>query len=268
MTKFLIVNADDFGLCREISKGIIKAYLEGIVTAASVVVNGKYFKEGIALLKDTGIDAGIHLTFTGSEKPLSGSIKGLVDSRGLFLKSYIEAIPRLILGQFDRNALEKELSEQIIMLKDNGIPVSHIDSHQHLHLLPGVRDIVTGLAQRFKIRWVRVTRSDIFGVKGLVMNILGNSLKKRLKKHDLAYADAFKGFEYGGRMNENNLSSLLKKIDNNGITEFMVHPGYDASSEYDWGYAWEDELKALTSDNVKGLIKRIGIKLTNFKELS
>ena len=40
MEQFLIVNADDFGLCEEITKGIIKAYQEGIVTSTTVVVNG------------------------------------------------------------------------------------------------------------------------------------------------------------------------------------------------------------------------------------
>ncbi len=265
MTKFLIVNADDFGLCREISKGIIKAYSDGIVTATSVVVNGRYFKEGISLLEDSGIDAGIHLTFTGGEKPISGNIPGLIDSNGFFLKSYREVIPRIILGRFDRNALKKELSQQVSLLLDNNISVSHIDSHQHLHLLPGVRDIVIRLAQQFKIRWIRVTCSKGIGMKGLGIDMLGRALKSKLKLQGIGFTDRFIGLEKGGYMDETNLSSLLKKIANNGVTELMVHPGYDASADYDWGYTWEEELKALTSDTTKGLIKSIGITLTSFK---
>jgi predicted glycoside hydrolase/deacetylase ChbG (UPF0249 family) len=260
----LIVNADDFGLCKEITIGIIHAYRQGIVTATSVAVNGRYFKESIPLLKDSGIDAGIHLMITGGEKPVSGNIPGLIDSNGFFLKSYREVIPRIMLGRFDQNALEKELSQQISLLLDNNISVSHIDSHQHLHLLPGIRNMVMDLARQFHIRWIRVPQARMTGVKGLGMNMLANNFKKGLKKQNLAFTDTFLGFEQGGHMDEATLSALLKTL-HSGVTELMVHPGYDASAYYNWGYAWQDELNALTSDTIKELIKSIGITLTNFK---
>lgn len=267
MTKLLIVNADDFGLCKEISNGIIKAFSEGIVTATSVVANGSYLKEGISFLRDSGIDVGIHLTFTGAEKPISGRIKGLVDRKGFFLKSYREVIPKILLGYFDREALEKELSNQISFLLDNKIAISHIDSHQHLHILPPISNITIKLARRFKIRWIRTPSATGFNAKVFVINRLSDSLKNKLKKHELRYTNAFKGFEYGGHINETNLSSILKVIGDNCLTELMVHPGYDASYLYDWGYAWEDELKALTSSSIKELIKKNGIILTTFKEI-
>ena len=266
MTKSLIVNADDFGLCKEISAGIVQAYRQGIVTATSVVVNGAYFKDSIKLLKDSGIDAGIHLTFTGGERPVSGNIPGLVDGSGRFLKSYKQVIPRILLGRFDSTALKKELSEQIGILKDNGIGVSHIDSHQHLHLLPGIANMVMDLARKFHIPWVRVPRARMTGAKGLGINILANRLKLGLKEKSFVFTDAFVGFEQGGHMDEAALFSLLKTLAD-GVTEMMVHPGYDASVYYDWGYTWEGELKTLTSDRIKGLIKSMGITLTNFEEI-
>ncbi|MGB9736368.1 MAG: carbohydrate deacetylase [bacterium] len=266
MTKFLIVNADDFGLCPEISDGIIKAFSEGIVTSTSVVANGRSFKDYIEFLKKSGIDTGIHLTFTGGEKPISGNIDGLVDDNGCFLKSYREVIPRIVLGHFDRVALEKELTAQVGLLLNNGIDVSHLDSHQHLHVLPGVRNIVIRLAKRFNIRWIRVPHINRFNLNMFVMNVLSASLKSELRKHSINFTNAFKGFEYGGHVNETNIAWILKGLENN-ITELMVHPGYDASHVYDWGYAWEDELKALTSPYTKRLIKDNEIILTSFKEI-
>ncbi len=266
MTGTIIVNADDFGLCKEITTGIIHAYRQGIVTATSVSVNGGYFIESIPLLKDTDIDAGIHLTLTGGERPVSGNIPGLVDDNGCFLKSYREVIPKIMLGHFDRNALKTEFSHQIGLLLDNNISVSHIDSHQHLHLLPVIRNMIIDLAQQFHIRWIRVPQARMTGIKGLGVNILGNKLKKDLKEKNLAFTDTFLGFEQGGHMDESTLFALLKTL-HNGVTELMVHPGYDASAYYDWGYAWQDELNALTSDTIKGLIKSMDIKLTNFKRI-
>ncbi|MCL4557569.1 MAG: ChbG/HpnK family deacetylase [Deltaproteobacteria bacterium] len=266
MTIVVIVNADDFGLCREITAGIVRAHEEGIVTSTSVAVNGAYFKDGLPLLKGCGIDAGIHLTLTGGEAPVSGTIEGLVDGSGLFLRSYREVAPRIVLGRFDRDALRRELSEQIGMLRDSGVPVSHMDSHQHLHLLPGIRDIAIELAHRFKIRWIRVPSARGAGARGLVMNVLGRGLKVRLREHGLAFTDWFGGFEHRGHMAGARLSSLVKGL-GNGITELMVHPGYDASAVYNWGYAWEDELEALTSEDMKAMIKEMGIRLTSFKEI-
>ncbi len=264
MTKRLIVNADDFGLCKEMATGIIKAYSEGIVRSTSVSVNGGYFNEGLKLLKDSGIDAGIHLTFTGGERPVSGGIDGLVDERGLFLKSYREAIPRIVTGRFDKKALRRELFEQISILKDSGINISHADSHQHLHLLPNVADLVIDLARQFNIKWVRITRSGGSDIKSIAMNFLAGFLKSKLKRHGLSFTDGFTGFEYSGRMDERAISSLLNNIPD-GTTELMVHPGYDASKEYGWGYAWEDELMAVTSETIKALIKKNGIALTDFR---
>lgn len=266
MKKRLIVNADDFGLCEEISTGIIKAYREGIVTSTSVVVNGSYFKQGIALLKDSGIDAGIHFTFIGREKPVSGAVDGLVDEQGLFLKGYNEAISKIIAGRFDKDALRRELFEQISILREAGVAISHIDSHQHLHLLPNVSNMIIDLANQFKIKWIRVPRSSIFGIKGIGMNSLSELLKLKMRRYNLCYTDRFIGFEKRGHINEHSLLTLLPDL-KYGTTELMVHPGYNASKRYDWEYDWEDELKALTSEAIKAFIKENEIVLTSFKEI-
>ncbi len=267
MTRGLIVNADDFGLCREISTGILRAYSDGIVTAASVVVNGRYFRESVHLLKDSGIDTGIHLTLTGGEKPVSGNVPGLVDNAGRFLRSYREVIPRILLGRFDRGALERELSAQIVLLRDSGSTISHIDSHQHLHLLPGIRGMVMRLAQKFGIPWIRVPQSHRAGVRSLAVNLLARGLKQGLQRYSLSSTDAFIGFDQGGHMGEAGLSDVLGHLAD-GVTELMVHPGYDASAIYDWGYAWEDELRVLTSGAVRRLIEDRGITLKTFREIA
>ena len=264
--KFLIVNADDFGLCAEITTGIIKAHTEGIVTAASIVANGRYFKEGIALLKNTGLDAGVHLTLVGEEKPLSGPINGLVDEEGYFLASYRETAARIVSGRFDNAALKKELFDQVGRIRDCGINPTHLDSHQHLHLLPAVRKIACEIAKKFNIRWIRLPSANIVGVQEVGVNLLSRALKSEAKKQKLSFADAFLGFRERGNMNEERLSLLLQRL-KPGLTELMVHPGYDASGKYGWDYHWEDEFQALTSERIKNIIKEQGITLTNFGKM-
>jgi chitin disaccharide deacetylase len=264
--RFLIVNADDFGLCAEITTGIIKAHTEGIVTAVSVVANGRYFKEGMALLKNTGLDAGVHLTLVGEEKPLSGPIDGLVDEEGYFLASYRETAARIVSGRFDGAALEKELFGQVGLIRDYGINPTHLDSHQHLHLLPSVRKITCEIAKKFNIKWIRLPSSGSAGLQDMGVNLLSRALRSGAKQQKLRFTDHFLGFQERGKMNEEKLSLILQRL-KPGLAEMMVHPGYDASGKYDWDYHWEDEIKALTSEKIKKIIKEQGITLTTFKEM-
>lgn len=267
MGKFLIVNADDFGLSEGISKGIISAFEKGIVTSTSLVANGKYSKEGISLLKDVRLDVGVHLSFVGGERPLTGTIDGLVDDSGLFLKGFKDVIPRIVTNRYSRKALRDELFEQVGLLRDAGVDISHIDSHQHLHILPGIGEIIVEIARNYNIRWVRLPRVGYLSVVGSSMNILSKILSHKLKNNRLSYTDHFEGFELSGSMNEKALTGIINNL-KEGVTELIVHPGYDSSGDYDWEYGWEEELNALGSENIKGLIKDKEIILKSFSEIS
>jgi len=265
--KHLIVNADDFGLCREISMGILKARERGIVSAVSVVSVGSYFKMGWAALKRSGVDVGIHLTFVGREKALTGPIRGLTDANGLFLKDKMHVIPRIILKAYDRKALEKELYTQAHCLADAGFTITHINSHQHLHLLPGMTQIVVGIAKHFNIPWVRIPQSNIWDVKGFGLNILSHRLRRILARSGLCLTDRCMGFNYSGHINQTILIQLLNEV-KPGITELIMHPGLDASHLYDWGFNWQEELNALTSNTILQHIEKLGIQLTNYSGIT
>ena len=266
MSKQLIVHADDFALCEAISLGILKAHSDGIVTSTSVVANGAFLQQGLGLLKESGLDAGIHLTFTGGERPVTGPIAGLVDEQGRFLKSFKNVLPRIILGRYDQAALLKELTAQITLVLDSGINISHLDSHQHLHLLPGIRELVVELGRQFGIRWVRLPQAQGRGLWSPGVNILSRQLKRDLGQNDMRYTEHNVGFKESGHMVEERLLTALMQL-GNGTTELMVHPGYDAAPTYNWGFEWENELAALTSTKIKEYISKRAILLTNFKEL-
>lgn len=263
----LIVNADDFGLCREISMGILKAHETGIVSAVSVVSIGSYFKKGWAALKRSGVDVGIHLTFVGCEKALTGPIRGLTDANGMFLKDKTHVIPRIVLKAYDGKALEKELHTQVHCLADAGFIITHIDSHQHLHLLPGMAQIVVDIAKHFNIPWVRIPQSNVWSVKGCGLNILGHRLRRILARSGLCFTDRCIGFDYSGHIDQAVLTQLLNEV-KPGITELIMHPGLDASHLYDWGFDWREELNALTSNTILQHIKMLGIQLTDYSGIT
>lgn len=265
-SKQLIVNADDYGLCREISLGILDAHAAGIVTAVSVVSVGSHFKTGSIDLKHSGVDVGLHLTFVGNEKALTGPIRGLTDAKGLFLKDKTQVIPRILLNTYDRAALEKELYTQAQCLADAGFVITHIDSHQHLHLLPGVTQIVVGIAKCFNIPWVRLPQSKVWDLKGGSLNILGRRLRRIATRFGLRATDHSLGFDHSGHIDPDILMGMIGDL-LPGITEFIMHPGLDASHLYDWGFDWQHELAALKSNTVKQTIEMLGIQLINYSDI-
>ncbi len=72
----------------------------------------------------------------------------------------------------------------------------------------------------------------------------------------------------GGALGETELLSILKQVSSlSGVHEIMTHPGISDEilrNQYNWGYHWQDELSAMTSDNVRRYISQHNIELINY----
>ena len=84
--KQLIVNADDLGLTPGVNRGILRAFQDGIVTSASLLVTGSAFEEAVALAwQNPELDVGLHLTLVEERAVLGREIlPTLVDETGRF----------------------------------------------------------------------------------------------------------------------------------------------------------------------------------------
>ena len=87
--KRLIVSGDDFGLSPGTNFGIIKAHRDGILTNASLMVNGSAFAEAVELARATpGLSVGLHLVLVqGRATSAPSDIPDLVDGAGMFPNS-------------------------------------------------------------------------------------------------------------------------------------------------------------------------------------
>ena len=71
MSDKIIFNADDFGISQGVNKAICKAYHEGILNSASLMVNQKYASEAVELHKNMpNLNLGLHVNLT-NEYPTS-----------------------------------------------------------------------------------------------------------------------------------------------------------------------------------------------------
>jgi predicted glycoside hydrolase/deacetylase ChbG (UPF0249 family) len=273
LTRLLIVNADDFGLTRAVSRGILRAHREGIVTSASVLAVAPGFADSVRLLRDApGLGVGVHLAAVGEDPPLSspGRIPSLVGAGGRFPSDWKAFLRR---AAFVREQdLEEEFAAQIESARGAGIAVDHLDAHQHLHLLPRVRRVVLRLARRFRLRAVRVPRAGLRRPAGLPVRWLARGLARAAKREGLFHPDLSEGFDDAGRMV---LPALLKAIE--GIArsgaasaEIFVHPGERDDPErarYAWGYDWSGELAALLHPDARAAVAKAGFRLGTYRDL-
>lgn len=267
--KELIVCADDFGLTEGISEGIVNAYSEGIVTRTSIIANSKAFDHAVLLSKkNQGLKVGIHLTLV-EEEPINehNKIKSLMGQNGKLLINYKAFLVRYALLKIDINEVYAEWESQIQKVLKSGININHIDSHQHLHMLPGIFKKTLELALKYKIKKVRMFYHDIADIGSLKegsLAFLSSMNKRSLLNSGVSSSDYIWGLRQGGNMKENDILNFIANM-KCGTTEMMCHPGYADESFHSkyrhWNYNPDQELKSLTSKRVREKLKVNNIRL-------
>jgi predicted glycoside hydrolase/deacetylase ChbG (UPF0249 family) len=276
--KLLIVTADDAGLHPGMTAGAVAAHDAGIVTAVSVSPNGRAFDDAVARLRERpGLDVGAHLTLVG-EAPLSPpeEVRSLLGRDGRLLSGWPVFARRWLLGQIRPDETETELRRQIESLRAAGLAVSHLNAHQHLHVLPGLFEIVLRLAEEHRIPWVRIPAEPAAAfpaspraVQIALLNALGRRARRRLRAEGSRSAGRTIGVLIAGHLT---VEALGHSLDQAGdISELVCHPGIgDAAlaGEYAWGYAWDAETAALCDPRVPDLLREREIELTSFSRLN
>jgi len=157
--KEIIVNADDFGYDRDSTLATIDCFRAGALTSATIMPKMPATNMAIKFACANPQHAyGVHLTFVRDtlECPVADPrlIPALVGADGAFLPSNQLRLMAL-LGKLPVSQLCIEIAAQIERVLDGGVPVSHVDSHGHLHKF---KPFVVALAQtlpRYGISKVR-----------------------------------------------------------------------------------------------------------------
>ena len=278
--KKMIINADDFGLTKGINKAIIECYKKGIVTSASIMANGREFEDAVELSKkNDGLDLGIHLSLIG-EAPIlvPEEIPSLMGRKGFLVENSFMFFKKYIAGKIDKNQIELELRAQIGKCLNVNLKLNHINSHQHLHIIPGILDTVISLARYYGIPVIRypygfIAFMDFVSLRifsQLVLNALSLISKARFEKECIMRTRYMAGFIHSGRLNREILNNYIAFLPD-GITEICCHPGIvddDLKKYYShWKYHWEQEWNLFSSDETKALFHQNKIQIISFKDL-
>ena len=278
--KQLIVNADDLGLTPGVNRGILRAFQDGIVTSASLLVTGSAFEEAVALARQNPeLDVGLHLTLVEERAVLGREIlPTLVDETGRFPHTSGEFFRRTVLGGISWDEVEREIAAQIARFQKTGLRLSHLDSHQHLHMFPPVFQIVRRLTRRIDNVWIRNSAGPwrkspgiLMGrwVKQLGLNLTCLSARGLHGPPLPQMPDGMFGFDVSGCLTRSALEQILRKIPD-GLYELICHPGEgdkETCRQYrHWGYRWDEELEALTASETRRLLQEQKIALTSFAQ--
>jgi predicted glycoside hydrolase/deacetylase ChbG (UPF0249 family) len=269
-TKLLIVHADDLGQTHSVNAAAMKALEGGTINSASLMVPCPWFPEIADYAKShPDADFGLHLTLTSERVyyrwgPVASADKvpSLVDQDGYFHHDWEEG------EHINAKEVEIELRAQIERALAMGVRPTHLDSHQYRLIVNGKElfDTMLRVAHEYKLP-IFVTRDWFAGHPYLQASLGPNDL---VLDHTVTIEPEVPPEKWADFY-----LTALKNL-KPGVTEFVIHPGYDddelraATRERStWGAAWRQrDYDFFTSEQFRKVLAEEKIKLITWRELS
>ena len=286
--KHLIVNADDFGLAGGVNRGILEAFQRGGLGSATLMATGEAFDDAAALAAlNPGLGVGVHLALVGV-RPVSppDRIPSLVDASGRLWPTLETFLGRWVTRRIRREDVTREIEAQIEKILAAGIQPTHLDTHKHTMVLPGVMALLADSCRRLGVPAVRFPfAADRLGWSTAVPGRRGELLRQwclgravlvwwgpwRAALGDgLRHPERFYGVARTGLWTRPYLESLLETLPD-GVSELMTHPGRLDESLKNSRTRLKESRQAeleLLCDVVPPLAARHGIRIDSYRILA
>jgi hopanoid biosynthesis associated protein HpnK len=285
----LIINADDFGLTPGVNRGIIEAHGHGIVTSATLMANGAAFEDAVRLAQSSPrLSVGCHVVLVDGVPLLPASqVSSLVtgqDASGPRFRDGISGFAwRALTGQLHPEQIEAEAAAQIRKLQSAGLAVSHVDTHKHTHLFPGVLRPLLQAARECGVRAVRnpfehlrlasvLSRPKLWIRGGAVVALrsLSRAFRRAVQQEGMITPDGIVGLVVTGALDEQLFRSITQSMPE-GTWEFVCHPGYNDQRLQGVQTRLREsrarELQLLTSSETRDWLARVGIEWISYRDL-
>ena len=288
MKKYLIINADDFGMSSEFNKAICYLMTQGIVSSTSLMANGRAYEEAVHDIRKFGLkNIGVHLTLTCDDFKNNNKItyssvthtKSLEDKNGVLFCSYRD----LAVSASDEDIIN-EICSQIMKIKNDGIEFTHIDNHMYsvIHYL-GLRGYKCFYKALLRIKSNRkigfrhaLRRYDIEGIRSVYPGrkiqpyAWAFNLLFRLRCPDFVFSFPYASFQNESSEQKCNLLNTFFSNIRNGISELHVHPAVFSEELRRKNPTWRDrinEYEALKCYSKDLLMDKYGITLISYADL-
>lgn len=228
-TRYVIVNADDFGQSRGVNRGIIHAHEHGIVTSASLMVRWPASAEAAAYARERrNLSVGLHVDLG----------EWACNNDGAWVPLY-EVAPI-----DDALRVREEVSRQVATFRGLvGTDPTHIDSHQHVHLREPARSVIIDLASRIGVPL--------------------RHFHPEIRHCGKFYGQTAEGSPLSGVICVDGLLELLGTLPA-GVTELGCHPGEADDLATTYRTERVQELETLCDARVRAAISAMDIELRSF----
>lgn len=268
----LIVNADDFGRSHAINRAIIRAHQEGILTSASLMVNGGSADEAVAMARDNPkLGVGLHLTLVCGRSAMKPTeIPGLVNDRYQFSDDPVRTGMRYFFKRKLRSQIRHEIFAQFEKFQLTGLPLDHVNGHLNMHLHPTVFSVLMHHADKLGFSRFRLTRDPFFlnarlaggswgyrASHAIVYALLSARSRGRLQRRRIQHTAQVFGLLQNARVDEDYIARLLPALPA-GDSELYSHPSLDD---------FKHEFDALISPRIREAVKEQRIQLIRYQDL-
>lgn len=220
--KRIIINADDCGYSDLINHSIEEEIENGRISSTTIMANMPGLDGAVALYKKYSdlVSFGWHINLTEGHPLVKSQI--LLDA-GFYVESNNSvvfnggAFKKKLLNRMMLSEIRNELKAQYEVLRDNGVIISHADSHHHIHTAPGLISLMPVLLNELHIDCCRRFRT--YG-RPLLIRLAGKIWAIPFKARGLKMTDTFGMF--AAYYNNPNLKQ-------GNIIELECHPGHPAA---------------------------------------
>jgi predicted glycoside hydrolase/deacetylase ChbG (UPF0249 family) len=274
MTRVLILNADDYGRTPEVSRGIRRAHLQGIVTTTTVMINIPSAISDVrdALIETPSLGMGVHLNLTyGKPTAPSDRVSSLIGEDGFFL-SRDHLLNKLDVVHSEH--IELEWRAQIESFLQESALLDHLDSHHHIGALnEKIWQIQLNLCQEYNCATrppfpVDISEQEISLIyPQKFVDFASSEANTMMERHGIRSADHFFASFFGETASLMHALDLLSNLPD-GISELMCHPGFsDDELRSTSGYHETRDLEReiLTSAALQDCVEKHSIMLRTYQ---
>jgi chitin disaccharide deacetylase len=246
----VIVTGDDFGLSAETNAGIMRAYLAGVLTSASLMVSGDAAQEAVELaLSHPSLAVGLHLCFSDTRPTSPPSEVPMLLRNGHFPCDE-RALCVALRSSRGRAQVRAEINAQFAAFKATGLTCDHVNVHRHAHLRPLLAWMVVRETARWGVSAIRIPWDapkagiNVIDAIRLVRVI---ALRRLVAIHNLTSPD----WSIGRTWDPHQLVHVLQHL-KSGTSEIYCHPVEGLPN-----HMFANDLQSLLDDGVQAALRNV-----------
>jgi len=281
----LIVTGDDFGLAIPVNEAVEEAHRRGILTTGSLMVSAAAASDAIRRAQALpSLRVGLHLVLVEGRPVLpSSAVPDLVDAQGEFSSHLVRAGIKFFFHPRVRRQLEAEIRAQFDAFRRTGLPLDHVNAHNHMHLHPTVLGLILKVGREYGLKAVRVpyepfVPSWLMARNAFFSRLAGSLLlfpwiilmRRRLARAAIQSNQFVFGLHDSGDLHLELVLRIVQRLPQ-GVTEIYFHPATSRCPELLRTmptYHHQSEFDTLTNPALRDLLMSSGVQRIAFSDLA